>query len=848
MASSSSSYGSFNNNTENNIKLSTEAIKQLIGDNEDGERNDDNNNNKEDDDESTLLPINLKGTSIDQNTSNDKTANGKADDNTSTNNNNNNNTKSTPEELVVKYREKLKRLAAKYKLVIKDRDEMQSKYEKYISELRNKLKRSNEAGKKYKAEYQDLLAKQKKTNNKNNHITASSLISNTMRNPLDLVKAAVSQTTSSSATNNDETSNTKQRNIKNDSNKNDSNGMKEKMQEISAKNNELNELVEQLNTDMKKLKDENIELKRSIDNDQKDHSSKIENLDNEIVGLKEVLAKKDTNINKLKKTVRVKMEQLDDFEKTKGRLKDLESNLLTNVDNLARVTNDKQMLEDQLKQVYKSKNELEQALQDMREKLSKQHKSKSKILSEAKLKADQQIDDKQIELDIARKEMLSMLNTTEAAEDRARILLEGKKKLQKKYTELEHQFQGLQQQLQEQQSDKSNHPVLSTPTKSNDFNGNNSNDESPLGTPQSTPRSIYNNNNEKEMYINDHAIDNIRKKHQKALQKISEQRSRFLQAAAEKAGFQSEMSALSARVKLQEIQLEQMRKSQEEKEQHALRKQELFEEKAKELVEAAAKRKLELTETRKALVKMKQAYSALQDALNRGGGLRNFNSNTSNGTGNAPHSSSNNTSKNRKSRRKKSSLSYPKTGELGPFLTTIENLWEQLQYCDYAYMLSTRRYRANSPKHVLQISSERLSNAEQCIEALCKVFEQNVSSISSLLPISGHRKISTPVQKLVNLLLCFSSEIVKLRKRVNDYTEALLDETFSKSDKFENEWNEQKVLVSVDIVDSMKEESRGSNTNDNDVDHNITINDEDNDIDGTSMKDNEVGNDGVKIE
>ena len=223
-----------------------------------------------------------------------------------------------------------------------------------------------------------------------------------MRNPLDLVKAAVSHTTSSSATNNDETSNTKQRNIKNDSNKPDSNGMKEKMQEISAKNNELNELVEQLNTDMKKLKDENIELKRSIDNDQKDHSSKIENLDNEIVGLEEVLAKKDTNINKLKKTVRVKMEQLDDFEKTKGRLKDLESNLLTNVDNLARVTNDKQMLEDQLKQVYKSKNELEQALQDMREKLSKQHKSKSKILSEAKLKADQQIDDKQIELDIAR--------------------------------------------------------------------------------------------------------------------------------------------------------------------------------------------------------------------------------------------------------------------------------------------------------------------------------------------------------------------------------------------------------------------------------------------------------------
>ena len=81
-----------------------------------------------------------------------------------------------------------------------------------------------------------------------------------------------------------------------------------------------------------------------------------------------------------------------------------------------------------------------------------------------------------------------------------------------------------------------------------------------------------------------------------------------------------------------------------------------------------------------------------------------------------------------------------------------------------------------------------------------KVFEQNVSSISSLLPISGHRKISTPVQKLVNLLLCFSSEIVKLRKRVNDYTEALLDETFSKSDKFENEWNEQKIKRTFEIA------------------------------------------------
>ena len=136
-------------------------------------------------------------------------------------------------------------------------------------------------------------------------------------------------------------------------------------------------------------------------------------------------------------------------------------------------------------------------------------------------------------------------------------------------------------------------------------------------------------------------------------------------------------------------------------------------------------------------------------------------------------------------------------------------------------MLSTRRYRSNSPKHVLQISSNRLNNAEQCINALGKVFEQNISSISSLLPISGHRKMSTPVQKLVNLLLCFSSEIVKLRKRVNDYTEALLDDTFVKSDKFENEWNEQKVLVSVDVasnvVDNVPEKGEDEGTTDLDT-------------------------------
>ena len=42
--------------------------------------------------------------------------------------------------LASKYRDKFKKLAGKYKKVVKDRDEMRDKYEKYISELRAKLK------------------------------------------------------------------------------------------------------------------------------------------------------------------------------------------------------------------------------------------------------------------------------------------------------------------------------------------------------------------------------------------------------------------------------------------------------------------------------------------------------------------------------------------------------------------------------------------------------------------------------------------------------------------------------------------------------------------------------------
>ena len=64
-------------------------------------------------------------------------------------------------------------------------------------------------------------------------------------------------------------------------------------------------------------------------------------------------------------------------EKTKQRLKDLESRLLTQLDSIARVTNDKQMLEDQLKQVYTAKSDAEKLIHDLRGKLSKQNKSKS---------------------------------------------------------------------------------------------------------------------------------------------------------------------------------------------------------------------------------------------------------------------------------------------------------------------------------------------------------------------------------------------------------------------------------------------------------------------------------------
>ena len=92
--------------------------------------------------------------------------------------------------LASKYRDKFKKLAVKFKKVVKDRDEMRDKYEKYISELRAKLKRSNDAGRKIKAEYQQGVSK----NSGNSTYSSSSLI----RKPLDLVKAAVSHSSSSS--------------------------------------------------------------------------------------------------------------------------------------------------------------------------------------------------------------------------------------------------------------------------------------------------------------------------------------------------------------------------------------------------------------------------------------------------------------------------------------------------------------------------------------------------------------------------------------------------------------------------------------------------------------------------
>ena len=278
------------------------------------------------------------------------------------------------------------------------------------------------------------------------------------------------------------------------------------------------------------------------------------------------------------------------------------------------------MLEDQLKQVYAAKSDAEKSIHDLRGKISKQNKSKSKILAEAKAKYEEELELKQVELDLARKEMLSMLNTTEAAEESTRYILMEKKKLNEEFEALQRQFQQLQQ-ARSNDGDSNYQPLLATPVGKQKHVGDIESSASPLATPQSTPRPSDHHNFDMEPHTNDVEVDNIRKKHQKALQKISEQRSRFLQAAAEKAGFQSEMSALSARVKLQEIQLDQMRKSQVEKEQYAQRQQEILEAKAKKLVEAAAKRKMELVAAKKALSNMKRAYSTLEDALNRGGRL-----------------------------------------------------------------------------------------------------------------------------------------------------------------------------------------------------------------------------------
>ena len=793
MASNPRSYGSFGGDGKGSAvdDSALKAKSEFAGAVEDADHGPSNN---ADDDESSLLPIdveqvkefveegNVKDYVRENERSKDQSVRSTdlETDQSSSRANESDVSEKDSSSLASKYRDKFKKLAVKFKKVVKDRDEMRDKYEKYISELRAKLKRSNDAGRKIKAEYQQLLAK----NSGNNSYSGSSLI----RNPLDLVKAAVSHSSSSSGP-----TDTNAQGDKNPSKIATADGNKEATKEA----HDYSSTVEKLNKELKHLSDSKRQEEQFHQEEKELHLCQIAKLETEGEKLKNSVAQRDITISKLKKTLQLKIEQLDDFEKTKQRLKDLESTLLTQLDSIARVTNDKQMLEDQLKQVYAAKSDAEKSIHDLRGKISKQNKSKSKILAEAKAKYEEELDLKQVELDLARKEMLSMLNTTEAAEERTRSILMEKKKLKEEFEALQGQFQHLQQ-ARSNDGDSNYQPLLATPVGKQKHAGDIENRASPLATPQSTPRPSDNLNFDMEPHTNDVEVDNIRKKHQKALQKISEQRSRFLQAAAEKAGFQSEMSALSARVKLQEIQLDQMRKSQAEKEHYAQRKQEVLEAKAKKLVEAAAKRKAELVAAKKALSNMKRAYSTLEDALNRGGRVstqKNTRSNSTTQQDRAHHE------KSFASRISKRRVLYPKTGELEALLTTIENLWDQLKYCDYAHMLTTERYRAKSPKIILEISTERLDSAEKCVKSLCNVFQQSLSTISTLLPVNGRRKMSTPVQKLVDLLLCFGSEIIRLRKRVNHYTEALLVNTFEKSDKFETEWKEQKVLVSIDVAD-----------------------------------------------
>ena len=684
-------------------------------------------------------------------------------------------------EAALKYREKLRNLAIKYKSLLKDRSAMKEQYETYITELRGKLSKSNEAVKKLRA-----IVKQQQEHyaaKKSPDVGFSGAFS--ALNPLDYIKAAVSQ---------------EKRSAKGIENGNSQHGTKEgngppdSFSSVGEKNpgaasGRTNE-IEKLSSEIADLEQRNIRIASQLKNSKAElHSfqseaqkeadirrkelaklaSTLKNKENELKGSESKCSEFGALADKLNNKIKIMKEQLDDYSKMKDRVVSMENDLLTKLDVISHMKDDKKILDSQLKQVYKTKRELDKEVRALKDTNIKMKAAQQTHMDSARKVNKKKLVEKQDELDAARTEMVALLHTTEMAEERVRVVEEQNESLTKEL--LRYQAVALNDLENDADSLASCSELL--PIEDGPF---------ALTTPQKNVMGVVPDdvNGTSEHYLEHTAMESMRKRHNSALRQISEQRSQFLLAAAEKAGFQSEMSAMSAKVKLQEIQIDQLKKSQREKDENQRQKQKKLEAKALELVEAAVKRKKELLKTRRALVAMRQSYQKLEGFLQRGEG---GNRKVKNDDRGRQRFSKEDKPEATKSTGRKSF--YPKTDELGALLVTVENLWEQLHYCEYEYMLSSQRFRAKPRRDVLQVSTKRLENAQHCISSLDSMFRQRGSSLSSLLPINGRKTLSTPMEKLVNLLLCFGNEVVKLRKRVNDYTEALLETTFEKSEAFQ---------------------------------------------------------------
>ena len=183
---------------------------------------------------------------------------------------------------------------------------------------------------------------------------------------------------------------------------------------------------------------------------------------------------------------------------------------------------------------------------------------------------------------------------------------------------------------------------------------------------------------------------------------------------------------------------------------------------------------------------------------------------------------------------------------LSRFINKQNDLWSQLRRCKYETMLANEEECYGMlPQNVLNMSTQRLNNVDKSLHRLWLQMEQDLpklgvvpqridmsnrkgsnnsnnsncssnssnsgwgmSTLLSLLPLSATASPSSSASlsslgasmdtpsnirmyaMLVEYLYFFSCEIVRLRKKVNHYTEALLKETWKKNEQFLEQYHD----------------------------------------------------------